>query len=1014
MHLHWLKIKNIASLFGDHTIDFDELTSQDLFAITGETGAGKSSILNAISLALYGNVYKKQLNQSDLVSLGEREASVDICFSAKSKKYQASWSARVKKKDGSPLSPPKVNRFFYEIKGDELQLMDSKQKPEDVLSLDFDQFCKCVILNQGDFAKFLASNFSERRDILEKLYPSDNLELVGGIAKKRWLEIQEELGRLEIQIHTLQGESVFDIQSIKAQKNKLQVEIDALQEKLKLLRPGIQIFETLKEQSLKCLQTQIKKSEAEKAQMDRTTFFNGALNRMNTFKEEIDRFQSSFEKNFEKLSADEKSYQSLLREKTRLEQITERIKLTEIKLKRDEAKGLSLETEIKKLNTHLTELKINVPTFSQYESIDWKILDRVLYELPSMRTLKLNQVSELNEISIKGKALSQSLEELKQQRDTIALSAMSFRERSLEIDRWQEKKTLQKSSQERSEILTKKIAEIDAQLPSLLRRLEELKVLKVGQHLQHLVNTMREHLKSHPQDDCPLCQQLLPPEFSQLMEREASPLGENDYEKLFQFEEKKWAQLETQKESLESELKTIPPLDLGLKKKISDLQTQHNELMELEKRQEMLERQIKEAREVYKNLKAKSDKHDLESKVLEDYYEKLIHNLSSHSEGGSFFEFLEKIKKDAELSRIKNEKEQTLKAFQIQLSQLQKETKEERQALIEISEKKDQEHALFSKEWELFQKLYPEGDSPEIRLKKLREEQKQIFLQEQVIQVDLRQKERELSDARSHTQRIMDQLKQIELLFSQELNKISQHLELDIKIEEASQILDPFIEERKNQIAQLEKSVQDATTQVGFLSRQIEDDKERSQKLDHLKVSLKKFHTENQRWKRVLDVLGQDDMRTFVLSLVELALIKQTNFELSKLIHGRYEILQNQKKGKLTPEFLVVDHWSDGLVRKVSTLSGGETFMVSLAMALALAEMARGRADIDSFFIDEGFGTLDEDSLEDVVGMLQQVRSRGKQIGLITHVKNLSQRLPVNLQVIKNDRGHSHTNVLYH
>jgi exonuclease SbcC len=87
--------------------------------------------------------------------------------------------------------------------------------------------------------------------------------------------------------------------------------------------------------------------------------------------------------------------------------------------------------------------------------------------------------------------------------------------------------------------------------------------------------------------------------------------------------------------------------------------------------------------------------------------------------------------------------------------------------------------------------------------------------------------------------------------------------------------------------------------------------------------------------------------------------------------------------------------------------------MVSLAMALALAEMARGRADIDSFFIDEGFGTLDEGSLEDVVEMLQQVRSRGKQIGLITHVKNLSERLPVNLRVVKNDRGHSHTQVLY-
>ena len=106
-------------------------------------------------------------------------------------------------------------------------------------------------------------------------------------------------------------------------------------------------------------------------------------------------------------------------------------------------------------------------------------------------------------------------------------------------------------------------------------------------------------------------------------------------------------------------------------------------------------------------------------------------------------------------------------------------------------------------------------------------------------------------------------------------------------------------------------------------------------------------------------------------------------------------------------DFLVIDKWRDGQQRKVSTLSGGETFMVSLSMALALAEMTRGQAEIEAFFIDEGFGTLDDESLEDVIQMLHSVQSRGQQIGLISHMKRLTSRLPALIHLAKDARGNS-------
>ena len=91
----------------------------------------------------------------------------------------------------------------------------------------------------------------------------------------------------------------------------------------------------------------------------------------------------------------------------------------------------------------------------------------------------------------------------------------------------------------------------------------------------------------------------------------------------------------------------------------------------------------------------------------------------------------------------------------------------------------------------------------------------------------------------------------------------------------------------------------------------------------------------------------------------------------------------------------------------------GETFMVSLAMALGLAELTRGSAEIDSLFIDEGFGTLDQNSLEDVLDMLKQIQTRGLMVGLISHVRSLTSALPVNLLLTKRSDGTSQISLQY-
>jgi exonuclease SbcC len=130
---------------------------------------------------------------------------------------------------------------------------------------------------------------------------------------------------------------------------------------------------------------------------------------------------------------------------------------------------------------------------------------------------------------------------------------------------------------------------------------------------------------------------------------------------------------------------------------------------------------------------------------------------------------------------------------------------------------------------------------------------------------------------------------------------------------------------------------------------------------------------------------------------------------LASLSDGRYRLVCRDD------EFLVVDTWNGDEERSVRTLSGGETFLASLALSLALADQVRSlsstdRARLDSLFLDEGFGTLDQEALQMVVDAIELLAGDGRLVGVITHVQELAERFP-RVQVEKSPRG-SHLRVL--
>ncbi|MBK8653559.1 MAG: AAA family ATPase [Haliscomenobacter sp.] len=167
------------------------------------------------------------------------------------------------------------------------------------------------------------------------------------------------------------------------------------------------------------------------------------------------------------------------------------------------------------------------------------------------------------------------------------------------------------------------------------------------------------------------------------------------------------------------------------------------------------------------------------------------------------------------------------------------------------------------------------------------------------------------------------------------------------------------------------------------------------------------------RWAKLNELIGSADgkkFRVFAQGLTLAKLTAQANLHLSRL-SGRYLI---RKKEGEDLGLEILDTFQANNSRSLQTLSGGERFLVSLALALGLSDLAGGQTSIQSLFIDEGFGTLDNDSLDLALSTLENLQAAGKTIGIISHVKELKERIGVQIQVLKKSNGFSELNVVDH
>jgi exonuclease SbcC len=278
-----------------------------------------------------------------------------------------------------------------------------------------------------------------------------------------------------------------------------------------------------------------------------------------------------------------------------------------------------------------------------------------------------------------------------------------------------------------------------------------------------------------------------------------------------------------------------------------------------------------------------------------------------------------------------------------------------------------------------------------------------IEQQIQQVKAQLQQVQQQLSQLGEDKKHLQAQTKQLVTAIEMDENSAcNNELLLKDLIFSANVAIDDELEvaEFDNKAIICSNTLKQLQIRQGQLSQQISQDQQQRHEQQALLDEMLKQQNELDDLAHLNGLIGAADgakFRRFAQGLTLSHLVYLANQQLNRL-HGRYQ-LQRQQSDNLALE--VLDTWQADSVRDTKTLSGGESFLVSLALALALSDLVSAKTSIDSLFLDEGFGTLDNDTLEIALSALDSLNASGKMIGVISHVDALKKRIDVQIEVKK-------------
>lgn len=222
----------------------------------------------------------------------------------------------------------------------------------------------------------------------------------------------------------------------------------------------------------------------------------------------------------------------------------------------------------------------------------------------------------------------------------------------------------------------------------------------------------------------------------------------------------------------------------------------------------------------------------------------------------------------------------------------------------------------------------------------------------------------------------------------------------------------PTSQTLESQLISLNDAIQKVVGEMGVIDSKLKTNDANIERLRQVTEALDKATVVCDKWERLNDIFGGTRFRTLVQTYILRPLLNNANIYLEK-ITDRYTLTCSEENEHLS--ILVLDRYNKNQVRSVTVLSGGERFMISLALSLALSSLNRQDMNVNILFIDEGFGTLDETSLNSVMATLEKLQEiagqSSRRVGIISHREELAERIPVKILVKRRGEGRSHVEI---
>lgn len=239
-----------------------------------------------------------------------------------------------------------------------------------------------------------------------------------------------------------------------------------------------------------------------------------------------------------------------------------------------------------------------------------------------------------------------------------------------------------------------------------------------------------------------------------------------------------------------------------------------------------------------------------------------------------------------------------------------------------------------------------------------------------------------------------------------ELKARQKDRETRLATETAKKITEKTLEELEPQLRENEEFLKALRDTIAGLKHKLSVNTDAKERVKEKQSSIEAQKKECNRWEKLHGLIGSADgkkYRNFAQGLTFQLMVSHANGQLVKMT-DRYLLIRDEKEPL---ELNVVDNYQAGEIRSTRNLSGGESFIVSLTLALGLSKMASRKVRVDSLFLDEGFGTLDEDALETALETLSGLQQDGKLIGVISHLSALKERISTQISITPVSGGRS-------